>query len=278
LKTIVAPRRTTLSAWSKARVHRGDEDAVRSSRVLGDRGAGIGLRGVDRDLGAVAASEFQLGVVDIHGGHAHAHRPCVLHRDVTEPADARDGHPLARSHAGHLQPLVDRDPGAEDRGDLDRVGAVGDPRGVLLIDEHELAEAPVHRVSAVLLRRAQRLPSGAAVLARSARRPQPGIADLLADGERRHAGTERDDLAVAFVSGDEIGLRGDRPIAARRVKVGVADAAGDHAHECLAGAGARDRHVGDDQRLAGRGDHRGAHGRGDRLGRGGSRGVGQSRH
>jgi hypothetical protein len=201
---------------------------------LGDHVAGAG---VDDDLGTESGGQRELGVVDIDGDHAQAHRPRVLHGDVAQTADAVDRHPLAGPGVGHLEVLVGGDAGAQDGSYFQWVDVVRDSWGVGGVDQHVGAEAAVDAVAAVLLPLAQRLPAGAAVFAPAARRPQPGVADLVADLEVVHPVTECDDGAVALVAGDERGLRLHRPVAVRRVQVGVADAGGLQFYQSLTVAG-----------------------------------------
>ena len=186
----------------------------------------VGGLGVHGHLGAEALGQLEFGVVDVDGHHAQAHRAGVLHGDVSKAADAGDRHPLPRPRVRHLQALVDRDARARDGRDLQRVGVVRDARRIGGVDEHVAAEAAVDGVAAVLLALAQCLPAGAAVLARAARRPQPRVADFVADLEILDAFAERDDGAVALVAGDERRLRLDRPITVCGMQIGVADAGG----------------------------------------------------
>ena len=103
---------------------------------------------------------------------------------------------------------------------------IGDARRVGGVDQHVGAEAAVDAVAAVLLALAQRFPTGAAVFATAAGRPQPGVADFVANLQVVDAFAEGDDGAVALVSGNEGWLRLDRPISVRRMEIGVADAGG----------------------------------------------------
>ena len=84
----------------------------------------------------------------------------------------------------------------------------------------------VDAVAAVLLALAQRLPAGAAVLAASARGPQPGVTHLVAELEVGDAIAEGDDGAVALVARDERRLRLDGPIPLGGMQIGVADPGG----------------------------------------------------
>ena len=232
---------------------------MRSTRLLLNRCDRIRVAGIDGDLGAVVSREGQFRLVDVDGGDAQPHRTGVLHGDVSESTDPRDDHPLARRGVGHLQSLVHRDTGAQDRRHVGAVDAVGNPRCEPLIDEHVLAEAPVHRVAAVALVRAEGLPSRPAELARAARAPQPRVADTVAHAHAVDIVAELDDDAAPLMSGDQVGLRGDGPVSARGVEVGVADAARQDPDERLAGSGAGDRHIADLQWCVRCHDHGGAH-------------------
>src|SRR4029077_17210458 len=118
------------------------------------------------------------------------------------PADTGDRHPLPGPGVGHLEALVDGDARAQDRRDLQGVGILGDPRRVGGVEQHVGAEAAVDAVAPVLLALAQRFPAGAAVLAGAARRPQPGVTDLVADLQVVDALAERYDGAVALMAGN----------------------------------------------------------------------------
>ena len=87
---------------------------------------------------------------------------------------------------------------AQDGSYFQRVDAVRDAWGVGGVDQHVGAEAAVDAVAAVLLALAQRLPAGAAVFAGAACRPQPGVADLVADLDAFRIGPELGDFARPF--------------------------------------------------------------------------------
>src|SRR6185312_10631295 len=217
----------------RGRVHGGDEHAVDAAGFALDGLNGIFGEGVDGDFGAVLAGQSQLVLGNVDGGHAQAHGHGILDGDVAEPADPGDYDPLAGARLGHLQALVDRDAGAEDRGDFHGVGAVRDAGGEVRVHQHVLAEGAVNTVSAVLLGFAERLPAGAAVFAVAAGRPEPGVADAVADGDVGDAFAEGHHLAHAFVAGNERRSRLDGPVTLGRVEVGVADAAGDQLDQRL---------------------------------------------
>lgn len=210
---------------------------MNAAGLLLDRGDRILRRGVDRDLGAEFPREGELVLRDVDRSDPQAHRDRVLHGDVPEPPDAGDRHPLPGAGAGALEALVDGDAGAQDRCDLERVAALGQAGGVRRIDEHVLAERPVDRVAAVALLLAEGLPAGAAVLAHTAGRPQPGVADQVAHGKALDAVTELLDASHPLVAGDERRGGFDRPVAGDGVEVGVAHPGGECADQCLAGPG-----------------------------------------
>src|SRR6185437_8801648 len=89
-------------------------------------------------------------------------------------------------------------------------------------------------VAAILLRQAQRLPAGDAVVAVPAREAKPGDGDPVAPGVQCRARPDGDYRADAFVSGDKRRVRLDRPFAIRGVDVGVAQARRLHLDEYLA--------------------------------------------
>ena len=152
-------------AWPNAASCRGDEDAARAAAgVFLDGLRRVGVLGVHGELRAVALGQLELVVGDVDGDDAHAHGDGVLDGDVSEAAGAGDDHELAEPGLRDLKALVDGDAGAEDRGDLDRVGALGDAGAVAGVDEHVFAEGAVDGVAAVLGVVAQGLPAGAAVL------------------------------------------------------------------------------------------------------------------
>ena len=148
----------------------------------------------------------------------------VLDGDVAESADAGDRHPLSGPGVGYLEALVHGDAGAQDGRDLQRIDAVRDSWGVGGVDQHVGAEAAVDAVAPVLLALAQRFPAGATVFAGAARRPQPGVADLVADLQVVDALAERYDGAVALVAGNERRLRLDGPISMCGMEIRVAHA------------------------------------------------------
>ena len=187
---------------------------------------------------------------------------------MAESADAGYRHPLARTGVGDFESLVDRDTGTEDGRDFQRIDVVGDPRRVGGVDQHVAAEASVDAVAAVLLALAQRLPAGTAVLAAAACRPQPRVANLVAELQIGDTRAERNDGAVTLVAGDEWRLRLDGPITMRGMQIGVAHAGGLQLDQYLAGSGAGQFDLADAQRGAELSDDGGLHGVG-----GGSGGV-----
>ncbi|MNF91961.1 hypothetical protein D3C84_745850 [compost metagenome] len=243
---------------------------MHAADFLLQEGRRVLLPGVDGEAGAEPPGEFELGVIDVHGGDVQTHGPGVLHGHVAEAADAGNRHPLARAGVGHLQALVDGHPGAEDRGDLDEADAGRQMADVLGLGQGVLSEAAVHRVAGVALRVAEGFPAAQAVFAVAAGRVQPGNADPVAFLDVGDPGAHGDHVADAFVAGNEGRLGLDRPVALGSVQVGVADAAGGDLHQQLSGTGGGHRDFADLQRFAERGDNSRFH----RLGHdGGPRGA-----
>ena len=86
---------------------------------------GILLGGVDHVVGAELAGHLELVVLQVDGDHGRALDLGVLHRQVTEAADAEDRAQLRRADLGALDRLVDRDAGAAQRRCVQGVHAVG---------------------------------------------------------------------------------------------------------------------------------------------------------
>src|SRR5262249_9159316 len=127
--------------------------------------------------------------------------------------------------------------------------AVGKMADIVGIREDVLCKSAIDRVARILLRVAQRLPTGETVAAMSAGRMQPWHADAIAFLDSAHAGTNRRDAADAFMSGYE-GRRGlDRPVAIRRVQVCVADTRSFDLDQDLARTDVRHWNLIDQQRL-----------------------------
>src|SRR4051794_23272961 len=104
-------------------------------------------------------------------------------------------------------------------------------------------------------------PAAAAVTARTAGRPQPGDRHPLTHGAGGHALAEfLDDDADTLMPRYERQSGLHRPVAARRMDVGLAAPAGLHPHEHLTGAGPGDRDVQDLKRRTEFGDDGGLHG------------------
>ena len=123
---MVPPRRDMWIAWPNAE----GCTAVTSTPwappvTLWTTSIGSSVQRIDHQLRAMLLGQRQLVVGDVDRGHAQAHGLGVLHRDVAESADTGDDNPLAGLGLGHLQALVDRDAGAQHRGDLTRSAPSG---------------------------------------------------------------------------------------------------------------------------------------------------------
>ena len=215
--------------------------------------------GVDRELGAEFAGQVQLLVVDINGHHPQTERAGVLHSKVSQAADPGNRHPLTGSGVGDLESLVDRDSGAQNRCDFQRVGAVGDPGREVGIDQHVGPEAAVDGVSAQFLMLAQRFPAGAAVFAPPAGRPQERVAHLVSHREVDNPLTESDNGAVALVTGDERRRRLEWPIPMRGMQIGVAHPRRLHLDQRLTVTRCRKVEFGKLERCTEFGDHGSSH-------------------
>ena len=132
--------------------------------------------------------------------------------------------------------------GIDPVGHLDDVAAEG--HGVL-------AEAAVDRVAHVLLLEAERLPTRDAVLTGAAGVAQPRHRDAVADRDLGLTRAELDDDPDALVPGHERRRRLDRPVAVRRVDVGVAETRRLDPHPHLAGGELGRRDLLDAQRRCG---------------------------
>ena len=219
--------------------HRGDQHAVGAADIALDHLHGILRACVDGQLGTQTLGQLQLGVIHIHRHHVQPHRLGVLHRDMTEAADAGDHHPLAGACTGDLEALVDSDTGAENRRDLVELDVLRQDANVVRVGQHVFGVAAIDRVAGVLLAFAEGFPASQAVLAAAAGGVQPGHADAIALLHPGHAGTHRRDVANAFMAGNERQGRFHRPVALGSVQVGVADAGGGDLHQDLTGAGHR---------------------------------------
>jgi hypothetical protein len=85
-----------------------DEHAVRAAHVALHLGDHVLRRRVGRQFGTQALGQRQLVVGNVDRDDVKAHRLGVLHRHGPEPADARDGDPVAKAvfavAAGGVQP------------------------------------------------------------------------------------------------------------------------------------------------------------------------------
>jgi hypothetical protein len=153
-----------------------------------------------------------------------AHRNGVLNRDVTKAADTRDREPLSGPCVGHANALVYGDASAQDRRNLLEADLRRQMADVVRIREHVLGVSAVHRIARVLLIVTERLPTAQTVLAVSACRIQPRHANAISLLDALDVGADRRDVANALVPGNERQRGLDRPVAVRRVQVGVTHA------------------------------------------------------
>jgi hypothetical protein len=142
-----------------------------------------------------------------------------------------------------LQPLVDRHAGAKDRSGWFEVQAVRQVAHIVRISEGVLREAAIDGIARVLLRIAQCFPGGEAMPAMTARRVEPGYADPIAFLHCGYARAHGGNGPNAFMTGNEGGIRLDRPVAICGMQVRMTDAARFDLHEDLASSNLRDWHL-----------------------------------
>ena len=168
---------------------------------------------------------------------------------MAEAADPEDGDQVGRTCARDLDRLVGGDARAGQGRGVERVDAVRHADDEVRRCLDELGEAAVDRVAGVPLLGAERLPAGDAVIAAAAGIAEPGHGDAVAERDLRDAGAELLDDADALVAGYEGRRRLDRPVAVRRVDVGVAETGRLDPDEDLARAGNRRLDLLEPQRL-----------------------------
>src|ERR1019366_4745838 len=117
------------------------------------------------------------------------------------------------------------------------------------IREHVLRKAAVLRIAAELRPGARSLPARQAMLAMTARRPEPWYADAVAFLYDRHSRSGSGDDPDGLVARDERKCGLERPIAACGMEVGVAHAAGLGLHQDLTGSRRGDVPLAQHQRL-----------------------------
>ena len=195
------------------------------------------------------ARERQLVVLHVDGDDARPRDPRVLDRQVAEAADPEDGDQVGRACARDLDRLVGRHARAGQGRRVERVDAVRHPDDEVRGRLHELGEAAVDRVAGVPLLGAERLPAGDAVIAAAAGVAEPWHCNAVAQHDLRDAGAELLDDSDALVAGYEGRRRLHRPVAVRRVDVGVAEAGRLDPDEDLALAGNRSLDLLEPQRL-----------------------------
>ena len=252
------PPQTTRPALADGGECRGDEAADRGEDQGGVELGGRGRVGVAGPGRTHRAGEVLGGRVAGagEGEELAALVPGDLGHDVGGGAEAPDAE--AAGVAGHAQGAQADQAGAQQRGGLGVVVAVGQGEAVGGVGDGELGVAAVQRVAGEARRVAQVLAAGAAVGAGAAGVAEPGDADAPADGERGGAGAAGQHLAHDLVAGDQ-GQLGMRQLAVDDVQVGAADRAGLDPHQDLARAGDGVGELGRAQWLAGGVEDHGEH-------------------
>ena len=143
---------------------------------------------------------------------------------MAKTADARNHHGLSGPGVGFLQPLVDGDPSAKHwrgGGKFHRVRQVAD---IVRIGKHVVRETAIHAIAGILLFGAERFPAAHAVATMAAGGIKPRDADAVAFLDAFDVAPDLGDGADTFMAGDEGRAWLHRPVALRRVQIGVANA------------------------------------------------------
>jgi hypothetical protein len=203
-----------------------DQNTVRAATRLFLQGVRrIAGLGIENKIGAQSFRVRQLAVVDVDGAYFQSHGLGVLDRQMAKPADARNGDPFPGLRFGLLDALVGRDPGADDRRGVLRGKACRYVSYVIRVGEDIFGVATVFCVSPELCIRTHRFPGLQTIFAMTAGRIEPRHPDTVAFLHDGYAGTDGGDQSDTFMAGDK-GERGlYRPVSARGVKIGVANAA-----------------------------------------------------
>jgi hypothetical protein len=93
---------------------------------------------------------------------------------MTQAADAGNGNPLSRFRSRFFDAFIGGDAGANDRSGFDGLKAGGNVGDVIWIGQNVFGKAAVLGVAAELRVGTNRLPSGQAIFAMTARRIKPG--------------------------------------------------------------------------------------------------------
>ena len=141
----------------------------------------IFIAGVDGQVGAHRGRQLQLSVVDVdsdHFGVKHILR--ILQREVTQPAEAVDGDPLARFDVGDLDRFVGGDARAGDAAGGGGVEAVRNFYRVVGGDDALFRHAAIDGIAGVFHRAAERLVAVVTVIAVAAAFEEPRHAGAVA--------------------------------------------------------------------------------------------------
>ena len=162
-----------------------------------------------------------------------AHGLRILDRDVAETAHARDHNPLAGPRLRLFQTLVGGNTGAENRRGINERQFVWNAPQVICLAQRILSEAAVYGITRHLLLRTERFPTSKAEFTMPAGAVQPCDSDAVAFLQMGDARAQLGYEARAFMSGCKGQSWFDRPIAIRRVQVGMTDTARDDLDQCL---------------------------------------------
>jgi hypothetical protein len=220
----------------------------RRHRAAGSLRSGF-LRRVDGVRGAELFGELQLVLGDVYGDDSRSGDLCVLHGQMSEPADAEHGDEVGRPGTRYFHRLVGRHTGTRQRRGVERVDPVRDASHESSVRPYVLGITAVDEVPRVLLAPTQRLPAGRAVLAGPAGPTEPRHGDPIAETDAGHVAADPFDDAHTFMAWDEGQRWLDGPVAAGGMDVRVAQAGRLDPDEELVSTGFGHRDVLDPQRL-----------------------------
>ena len=120
----------------------GERDPLVDAAEPLDRLDRVFLLGVDGELGAELAREFELVVDHVDRDDSTAGDRRVLDREVSEAADAEHGHEIGGAGARDFDRFVGGHTGAGERRGVERVDAFGDLDDVVGVGGRVLAQAP----------------------------------------------------------------------------------------------------------------------------------------
>src|SRR5471032_2765711 len=191
-----------------------------------DGGDRIFVPGVDHYVRAQTFSVGELALVDVDRANVQTHGVGVLDTQMSQASDARDDDPFARAGLRFLDALVRRDAGADKRSCIPGGQMRRDMRYVVGVREDVLGEATVFRVAAELSLRTHGFTRREAIFAMSTCRIKPGHTNTVPFFHGRDTRADGGDDADTLMARDERQRGLQRPVAVRRMQIGMTDATG----------------------------------------------------